>query len=422
MGKLISSLNTEGYFDLFILSLIILLISVMGGIGFDFAISDKIVSLHSLRNVLIAVTVIWIIKKLVNKEKSWEKTDLYWPVLFYLLTFILSIFFSSDPKVSLLYFRDFILCIAFYYLIINNIKDKNKLEVILFVLLISVLYTVSRGIFQHIKTQLGISDSNYYSFVGRAEFGGAGVLTMPFFVGFLLNYKKKLVASIFFISGLIVLTVGVAVSYSRGSWIGFLVVVMVFVLLYMHVLKNWRFFTLIFLIFYFVFLILPSTFKERAVSLVNFKDTTGDRIPAWKSSASMIKDFPFFGIGPGTYDIVYEKYKRPEATESYGKGWHAHNIFLHIASENGIIGLVSFLTIIVVPFRKYYKIRNKLEDYKLKNLLDSAYVSLIGYFACSQTTIFFANHNKNEKISMFLWFNIALIFIIGKIANEQKEN
>lgn len=419
MSTIRSLINFKTFLDISILSLIFLLVSVMGGIGFDFAISNKIVSLHSLKNVLVAAIFFWFIRKAIDKEIKFKKTGLDLPVLIYFLTFIFAIFFSSQPKVSLLYFRDFILYAGMAYLLINNIKNEEKLEAMLFILLISVLHTVGYGIIQHLKTQLGSSDGNYYSFVGRAEFGAVAVLTVPILAGFFLNYRKTLKTSFLYIIGLIVLITGIVFSYSRGSWIGLITIIFFYIIIHNRVLKDWKVITLKVLIIIFLFLVLPSSIEDRIKSIENYTKTSGDRIPAWKSSLTMIKDFPFLGIGPGTFDINYPKYKTPEALENWGEGWHAHNIFLHIASENGIIGLVSFLTVIAVSFKKYFKLKNKIENNKLKNLLDAAIVSLIGYIACSQTTIFFANHNKNEKISMFLWFDIALIFIIERISRDE---
>ncbi|MEW6088379.1 MAG: O-antigen ligase family protein [bacterium] len=418
---MISPIAFKTFLDVLILSLIPLLVSIMGGVGFDFAVGNRMVSLHSLKNVLIATILFWIIKKIIYKESSFIKTSLNLPVLIYLITFLIAVVFSSQPKVSFLYFRDFILYTSMVFLLINNIDNKNKLEAILFIFLISVIYTSARGTIQHVNSRLGYDDGNYYSFGGRAEFGAAAVLTIPVLAGFLLNYRKNLTFSIFFVSGLIILITGMVVSYSRGSWIGFIAVILFFILMYVHILKNWRFFVLTFLTLVFLFLIIPSSLKQRMISIADFKNTTGDRISAWKSSLAMIKDFPFLGIGPGTYDVIAQQYKGNDAKEDWTRGWHAHNIFLHVTSENGLIGLFSFLLIIFISFKKYFELQEKINDIHLKNLLNGTMASLGGYLVCSQTTVFFANHNKNEKISMFLWFDIALIFIIENIAKKQDE-
>ena len=237
-----------------------------------------------------------------------------------------------------------------------------------------------------------------------------------------MNYKKNLLVAFIFVNGLVILLTGIIISYSRGSWMSLIAVFLFFVFLHSRILKNWKVLLLKVLVIIFLILVLPSSVKNRINSIKNFSSTSGDRIPIWKSSVKMFKDYPLLGVGPGTYGIVVQQYKMPEAKETWTRGWHAHNIFLHIASENGIIGLIIFIIIITVTFRKYFELKDKIEDNRLRNLLDGAIVSLIGYLACSQSTIFFANYNKNEKISMFLWFDIALIFIIENIIKNQKDD
>lgn len=417
----VNSEKGKSYFDFFILFIIVLSIGVMGGVGFDLRIGKTLVSLHSIQNISFLAVVIWIIKKVYFREK-WNNKSLDLPVLIYIFVYFVSIIYSSYPEVSLLFLWDTIIAILFCNLLIDNIKDKSKLEAVLFILLISVICTISFGIFQHLRTQMGSGDDSYYSFVGRAEFGAVAVLTIPILTGFLLNYKKNLLAAFIFIIGLIILFTGIIVSYSRGSWLGLIIVFLFFVFLHNRILKNPRVFLLKILIIIFLFLVLPASVKNRINSIKDFSSTSGDRITTWKSSVDMFKDSPFLGVGPGTYGLIVPRFRKLEAIETWTRGWHAHNIFLHIAVENGMIGLISFLIIIAVSFKKYFELKRKIEDRKLKNILNGAIVSLTGYLACSQMTIFFANYNKNEKISMFLWFDIALIFIIENIAKKQEGN
>jgi O-antigen ligase len=50
----------------------------------------------------------------------------------------------------------------------------------------------------------------------------------------------------------------------------------------------------------------------------------------------MIKDFPFFGTGPGTFYVAFPKY-RPEKVLLYFN--YAHNDYAQIAAETGLVGL-----------------------------------------------------------------------------------
>ena len=57
----------------------------------------------------------------------------------------------------------------------------------------------------------------------------------------------------------------------------------------------------------------------------------------------MIKDNPLFGVGPENFQEVFLKYKVGLNTDTR----YAHNIFLHMWAELGIIGLSSIIYLII---------------------------------------------------------------------------
>jgi putative inorganic carbon (HCO3(-)) transporter len=67
----------------------------------------------------------------------------------------------------------------------------------------------------------------------------------------------------------------------------------------------------------------------------------------WSRAIYMIQDFPFTGIGMGSFgDVADALY--PFFTYSQGAIPHAHNLFLQIAVDLGIPGLIAWLAILLV--------------------------------------------------------------------------
>jgi len=66
------------------------------------------------------------------------------------------------------------------------------------------------------------------------------------------------------------------------------------------------------------------------------------RTLVWKDMLSIIKDFPLFGTGFGTFSYVYPLYKKyMEAPLVYT---YAHNDYLQLIIETGILGFFSITT------------------------------------------------------------------------------
>jgi len=83
-----------------------------------------------------------------------------------------------------------------------------------------------------------------------------------------------------------------------------------------------------------------------------FFGTTGDfemRWKIWAGTLQMIRDFPLFGAGLGTFTQVFPMYR---SFHIRGLATHAENDFLQLASEAGLLGFILLLILFVVLFVK----------------------------------------------------------------------
>ena len=77
-------------------------------------------------------------------------------------------------------------------------------------------------------------------------------------------------------------------------------------------------------------------FKRGATSVVA-------RFDYWHAALQTVKEKPFFGTGPGTFAIAYEKLKKPESEMAR----LTHNDYLQQASDSGILGFLAYSVLIV---------------------------------------------------------------------------
>ncbi len=136
---------------------------------------------------------------------------------------------------------------------------------------------------------------------------------------------------------LVVTAVALALTYSRGAWVAVVVMWMVAALCWERRLAWGLPLIPLFILGY------HGQITERMVSLFSGTDTSVLlRFAFWDSTLQMIADAPWTGIGWGAYVSVYPQY------DYYVHNadvliYHAHNMYLHIAAETGLPGLMLFL-------------------------------------------------------------------------------
>lgn len=92
-------------------------------------------------------------------------------------------------------------------------------------------------------------------------------------------------------------------------------------------------------------------FRERIKSIIDFGETSNNqRIEIWKASLESIKERPLLGVGIGNFPVVLNQ--RIFLSRA---GSSAHNIYLHIAAEMGILALVTTIWFLWLVFKKNYE-------------------------------------------------------------------
>jgi O-antigen ligase len=67
------------------------------------------------------------------------------------------------------------------------------------------------------------------------------------------------------------------------------------------------------------------------------------RLGVWRESLRLFRSHPVAGTGLGTYDEVAYSLEGSTAEPNFRRnGWHAHNVYLHVLTETGIVGLLAW--------------------------------------------------------------------------------
>lgn len=349
-------------------------------------------------------------RKIIKPDFKYLK---FWPNAFLLLFLFfsaLSMFNSgAHLKISLhALFGKWIQYIGICIIVQDSLYDEKVIKRGILIFLLSAALVVLSGLSQYFfnieflrnRSPIKLSDGSYAatsSFVYYNAFGAYLVVVLSLVAALLLenNYSRLKTRGLLFLA--ILSAPAIIFTFSRGSWLGAFIS-----LIFMAALSRRNFKRLIPVFVIVIILFLLPIFYERL--LFTFKGGgDSNRFRYWLAAWKMISDYPFLGIGIGTFMANFSKYL-PNVYISY-----AHNSYLQIWAESGIFSLISFLafvsSLIYLGIKKFIISR----DFILLGFLSGA----LGYLAHS----FFDTNLYSLSLAVLFWVWVGLI--IERIRNEK---
>jgi len=160
--------------------------------------------------------------------------------------------------------------------------------------------------------------------------------------------------------------------------------------------------------------VLPETILNRFMSIGNMEDSsTSYRVYIWMGTIAMLKDYWFSGVGPGetAFNIVYPVYGYNGISAP-----HAHNTYLQIMCDSGIIGILAFVMIIYQYFKALFCAYLKETDKTARILTISAMSAVAGFLVQSLFDYTFYNY----RVMLLFWAVIGMGIVFSKYS-ELKE-
>jgi O-antigen ligase len=78
----------------------------------------------------------------------------------------------------------------------------------------------------------------------------------------------------------------------------------------------------------------------RGVDITSANYAVIERLAHWQAAQNMARAYPWFGVGLGNYEVAYNDFRLINWDEPLG---HAHNYYLNILAEAGMIGILAYL-------------------------------------------------------------------------------
>ncbi|HZE73268.1 MAG TPA: O-antigen ligase family protein [Pyrinomonadaceae bacterium] len=150
---------------------------------------------------------------------------------------------------------------------------------------------------------------------------------------------------------------------------------------------------------------------SRFVGTVNTEDPTTGRAHFWSVTVDIIKAHPFLGTGLGGFGLVYTRY---DSRNGLFRLEQAHNDYLQILSDAGIIGAGMALLFVILLFHRAFVRRESRDDFRRGVCIGA----LSGCFAVLVHSFFDFTLHTTSNALLFLVL-AALATMNGRVEQPQ---
>jgi O-antigen ligase len=328
-------------------------------------------------------------------------------VLFYLIA-ALSFLTKSRQTIS---DSPLISCTSFMILLFVTVSVVDSLQRLRWVLLSAAAavgfgsiwvireWISFRNVYPDFRPGWSVGDSNY--------FATSAVLCLPFMFlhilsGDVVRWEKRL-----YTGALLITIVAITLCASRGGFLGLMAAFFVFVWRSRRRLRNLTIISVLLLV---PTLALPNSPVRRLLQPNRSdRESSENRIAAWKAAKRMIAAHPLAGIGLGNFKTLMPMYTDPGVrTDTIG-----HNAYLEVAAEMGIPQLAVFLAILFFSYQSLEQTRRRVQHSGPKLLSEAALgleAGLVGY-AVGALTI-------SAEYQKLFWLILCLSMCLPALARD----
>ena len=389
-------------------------------IGIPIIFLPQLVLMYDLPKTALLITsvsIFWTLliwKILATKTISFPKINkFFWIFLgLFLASFIISTILSESTHLSFFgsYWRqNGLLQLIFYFLLFLGIviyfSDKKQtkdlpqlIKYICYGGILSAIY----AIWQSISSGMGL---RVFGTIGQPNSLATYLLMVAPFILVYFFQSKTRKTNIFWGIGLFLVFLAMALTISRTMIVGILGIIIFLAIFY----RKWIFLSLIgcfFLSVLAINLLSNYSFISENIFLSRFIfkgwafHSVESRFVIWESVLKMIQAKPITGYGPDMLSESYLQFANPqifyfEKIDNFVD--RAHNELLDITVNQGIVGLISYLGLLLTTLKIAFK---KIGE----QLVLAAICSLIGLFAANM-------FNFSTTVNYTIWWAIVAFLI-----------
>ncbi|MBD3266628.1 hypothetical protein GF373_08160 [bacterium] len=309
-----------------------------------------------------------------------------------------------------------------YYFIPLYVNSENRLKHIIYAGLVIHTLLVLYGFASQMVMGFDIyGDVGYPFFLEHCVYAAFITISFSILLAYMLDYRtREQKPWLPVLTGFFAL--GIVLTFVRAAWLS----IFFLLVFYLYQFRNRRAVVNLIMILLVCMLLgiatlvstkIGSILIDRAASITDLNYTANyDRIDRWLAAWDMWKDYPIAGVGWGAYPDMYFDYQTELEAFSRDMRMGAHNLYLELMAETGVIGLAVFLFMMYMFFR---------ESFIVLFLTKSRFrqVFIIGLQGAMITYLFHAfvnNLGPSDKIAITFWFSLGIIPALKNLAMEEQ--
>jgi len=357
----------------------------------------------SLSQIALSFALICWIIVLIRKKQKFIFPSFFWPLIVYAVLSLISSFLSVNPGTSLKDSKELLLFLIVPMVYMGFFKE-NVLKKANLALLASAYLSCLYSLFYFFfKASPG---ERIEGFMGQVMTQAGLLLLFSCIALSMLLFSREKIRYLWglgFLFSLVMLTL----TLTRSAWVGLIVASFIILLLYKP--KALIIVPIAVGLFY---LASSQSIKRRTLSIFSLKNNK-PRIEYIRVGIKIIKEYPLFGTGPDTMEMVFQnpKYKLSEVAK---RNVHLHNNILQIGAERGISTLLAWFVFVIWTFISLLKILKNKDP----TLLPFTIAALAVLFALFTAGLFEYNFADSEITMLFLYM-ITIPFSLARIQKKK---
>lgn len=245
-------------------------------------------------------------------------------------------------------------------------------------------------------------------FVHPNLLGGFLVVLVPLCLGAAILERR---GRLLFLAAAGLASLGLYASFSRGALIGLACSSLLFV-------RGRRLMLLVPLLVLMLGLTAPKLLTERFANVTEHGGDVSSRVDIWRTAEEIWLQHPIAGVGLGNFPQAYAATRIPGKEFLPGLDLqpppHAHNIFLELLAEEGVLGFLALIALLSWGARGALRLRGSPDRW----------ASTMGT-TCLAALVGFVLHNLfdytliDSATTLFLWAVLALISAATAIVGRE---